>query len=92
MIARTQAVVLGGLVSVAAFCTCICLAAPVAAFAALFEIGDHNCGTPWVRPRTVFGASFVVGTVAAAAAGHRVGRDWYRTARNPNGPSNSPES
>ena len=92
MIARTQAVVLGGLVSVAAFCGCGCLTFP---FYALVAIADGDVPGPpdvWDRPTTVFAMAVTVSVLFGVGIGVWVGRDWYRTARTTAGPSKSPDS
>jgi uncharacterized membrane protein YedE/YeeE len=92
VIARAQAAVLGGLVSVAAFCGCGCLTFP---FYALVAIADGDVPGPpdvWGRPTMVLAMAVTVSIVFGVGIGARVGRDWYRTTRNSAGPLDSPES
>ena len=77
MIAKMQAAILALLVTVAAYCACFLLCAPVAVVAGFLDMDEYSphSGRPvWL----IWYGLMALGILAAAQMGWLVARDWYR--------------
>jgi hypothetical protein len=80
MTAKIQAIVLGGLACVAAFCSCVCLCFPACVVVAILEgdLDDHRSQSAWDLSTILFIVTLIISILVGLRMGWRVGHDWYQ--------------
>jgi hypothetical protein len=82
VVAKGQAVLLGGLVAATVLCACLSLIAFAMLFLAFAYLDRDNPGGPdWTVPATFLSVTLTASLLAALRFGWQVGQDWYRKGR-----------
>ncbi len=81
MIARAQAMILGGLAAIAIFCAVACLCVPLVVVAAVSEWDDDfrtTSSSIVSRTSVVWRGSLLLSLWIGCWLGRRIGWDWYQ--------------